>query len=377
MDISDSSFLGRLGVQQRVLPAYRAEFFNMLGKHCKGGLSVFAGLPRKEENTTPATSLSSAQLVQARNLNFLRTTSPVYQCWQLGVTRWLREWQPDVLIVESNPRTPSTRMAVRWMHTHNRPVLGWGLGSPEMKGRFRAVREWTRYSFWNSLDGMIAYSQRGEDEYRQLGFPAERVFIARNAVSPRPGWKLPERPEGFSGNPRVLFVGRLQARKRIDNLLKACAALPVELSPRLSIVGDGPARADFESQAKQIFPAAEFTGALYGSDLESMFRESDLFVLPGSGGLAVQQAMSFGLPAIVAEGDGTQDDLVQPENGWLIPPDDLEALTSALVEAVQNPIELRRKGEAAFRMVVKEINLEAMVNAFCTAATAIQKLGTR
>ena len=50
-------------------------------------------------------------------------------------------------------------------------------------------------------------------------------------------------------------------------------------------------------------------------------------MLPGTGGLAVQQAMAHGLPVIVAQGDGTQDDLVRPENGWQIPPDDLAALT--------------------------------------------------
>jgi len=30
--------------------------------------------------------------------------------------------------------------------------------------------------------------------------------------------------------------------------------------------------------------------------------------------------MAYGLPVIVAEGDGTQSDLVRPENGWRIPP---------------------------------------------------------
>ncbi len=290
---------------------------------------------------------------------------------------WLKEWQPAVLIVESNPRTPSTRLAVRWMHAHHRPVLGWGLGSPEMRGGFKALREWIRYSFWHTLDGMIAYSQRGAEDYCRLGFPVERIFVARNAVSPRPEWQLPERPEGFEGCPRFLFVGRLQWRKRIDNLLKACAALPEHLSPRLIIVGDGPARAEFESLAQQVYPQAEFTGALYGRDLENKFRESDLFVLPGSGGLAVQQAMTFGLPVVVAEGDGTQDDLVQPENGWLITPDDLDALTSALNQAVCDPAALRRKGAAAFKMVVDEINLQAMAESFCAAAGTIQRLGIR
>ena len=38
-----------MGVIQRVLPAYRAAFFDALAAECAGGLSVFAGQPRPEE----------------------------------------------------------------------------------------------------------------------------------------------------------------------------------------------------------------------------------------------------------------------------------------------------------------------------------------
>jgi glycosyltransferase involved in cell wall biosynthesis len=105
----------------------------------------------------------------------------------------------------------------------------------------------------------------------------------------------------------LLFVGRLQARKRIDALLRACAELGT--NPRLLIVGDGPERAALESLAKEIYPSAEFVGAKHGAELKPYFEQADLFVLPGTGGLAVQEAMSYGLPVIVAKGDGTQDDL--------------------------------------------------------------------
>jgi glycosyltransferase involved in cell wall biosynthesis len=365
------TFTGRLGIQQRVLPGYRAAFFDLLDGYCQGGVSVFAGQPLPEENTTPAKSLQRARLVPARNQNFLRTTSPIYQCWQRGLFEWLQDWQPQVLIVESNPRTPSTRWAVRWMHTRSRPVLGWGLGLPGIGGFLKSWRERTRRSFLGMLDGMIAYSQRAAQDYIDLGFSAERVFVAPNAVAPRPAWPLPERPLQPGRRMTVLFVGRLQRRKRIDNLLLACASLPEALQPRLVIVGDGPARAEFEAQAQQVFPTAQFTGALFGKDLEQQFLQADLFVLPGSGGLAVQQAMSYGLPVIVAEGDGTQGDLVRSENGWLLPPDDLESLKIALGSALAEPARLWVMGAASYRIVSGEINLEAMALAFAGAAASI------
>ena len=143
--------------------------------------------------------------------------------------------------------------------------------------------------------------------------------------------------------------------------------MPVGLQPRLMIVGDGPARQELESDAQQVYPAAEFTGARHGEELASLFKAADLFVLPGTGGLAVQQAMAYGLPVIVAQGDGTQDDLVRPENGWQVPPDDLGALQAVLEMALTDAAHLRRMGAESYRIVRDEINLEQMVGVFVEA----------
>ncbi|HLE92207.1 MAG TPA: glycosyltransferase, partial [Anaerolineales bacterium] len=93
----------------------------------------------------------------------------------------------------------------------------------------------------------------------------------------------------------------------------------------------------------------------------------DLFVLPGTGGLAVQQAMSYGLPVVVAQGDGTQDDLVRKENGWQIPPDDFGALVSTMKEVLSDVTRLRKMGEESYRIVKEEINIEKMVETFVKA----------
>jgi len=369
-------FPGRLALQQRVLPAYRAPLFEALAQRCAGGLSVFAGQPQAGEQIASADGLQIAHFVKAQNRYFLQVGSPFYQCWQPGILAWLEAWRPQALIVEANPRYRSTPGAVRWMHARGLPVLGWGLGAPPLHGLLGALRRQARQKFLGLLDGMIAYSRRGAEEYRQMGFPAERVFVAPNAAAPRPVAPPPPRPPGFADRPVALFVGRLQARKRLDHLLRACAALPVELQPRLKIVGDGPARADLQALARSVYPQAEFTGARYGVDLESAFAAADLFVLPGTGGLAVQQAMSFGLPVIVAEGDGTQDDLVQPGNGWRIPENDLQALKAALQAALADATRLRRMGAESYRIVAEEANLERMVGVFIQALAAVKTIRT-
>jgi glycosyltransferase involved in cell wall biosynthesis len=179
---------------------------------------------------------------------------------------------------------------------------------------------------------------------------------------------MPVRPETFREKPCILFVGRLQFRKNIDLLLGACAEIE---NIRLVIVGDGPERESLEALAAHLYPSAEFVGAKHGDELTPYFAEADLFVLPGTGGLAVQEAMSHGLPVIVAQGDGTQDDLVREGNGWQIPPDDFEALVSTLKDALSDSARLRRMGAESYRVVKEEINIEKMAGVFVDALNAL------
>jgi glycosyltransferase involved in cell wall biosynthesis len=362
--MTNDIFPGRLGLQQRVIPAYRGVFIDTLAKACAGGLCVFAGRPLPKEGIEPVDSLQIARFVQTRNKNFLDPSSSLYLCWQNGFIKWLEDWQPEVLIVEANPRYPVTRKAVSWMHKKGRKVIGWGLGAPSIIGPFANIRNNERLSLLCSLDAIIAYSQQGAEQYRQLGIPPDKVNVAFNAVEFPPENPPPHRSAEFTGKATVLFVGRLQSRKRVDLLLQACAALPHELQPQVIIVGDGPARQEFEILARQIYPAAEFVGSKQGVELEPYFARADLFVLPGTGGLAIQQAMAHGLAVIVAHGDGTQDDLVRNENGWQVPPDDLPALTNVLHLALSDPAKLRCMGEVSYHIVAEEINVESMVGVF-------------
>ncbi|MBN1537587.1 MAG: glycosyltransferase family 4 protein [Anaerolineales bacterium] len=369
--------LRKAGLQQRVLPTYRIPFVETFAKACPSGLSVFTGQPQSGEMITRVVQLQGARLVNTTNYHFRDPASKFYLCWQTGILKWLNEWQPDILIVEANPRYLSTRQAIRWMHQRQRPVIGWGLGAPTLVGMLAPLRKAQRRSFIHSLDALIAYSQRGKQEYENLGIDPERIFVAPNATALKPTNPPKERPLSYQAKPNVLFIGRLQARKKIDNLLYACAQLPETLQPHVVIIGEGPARQSWEILAQAIYPNAEFTGARHGAELDPYFEQADLFVLPGTGGLAVQQAMAYGLPVIAAQGDGTQDDLVhlateqREGNGWIVPPDDIPALTDALQAALSDVPDLRRKGQESYRIVESEANVEQMADVFVEAIQTI------
>src|SRR5512142_956944 len=89
-------FPGKLALQQRVLPNYRAPFFDLLASACEGGMSLFAGLPRPGEGITTAQTLQTANFYVGKNFHLL--DGSFYLCYQSGLTDWLKTWNPDALI---------------------------------------------------------------------------------------------------------------------------------------------------------------------------------------------------------------------------------------------------------------------------------------
>lgn len=360
----------RLGIQQRILPFYRAAFFDQLASVTQGGLSVFAGSAQAHETVEPAKALQQAQWQHARNIHLFR--DELYLCWQQNLMRWLSAWDPDVLIMEANPRYLHSGAAIRWMKKQGRSVIGWGLGSGGIHGGdgWRGL-VWQR--FIQQFDAIIAYSHAGADEYQALGMHRDKIFIAANAtIAPKSSlthWVTREPKK----SPALLFVGRLQERKKIDLLIKACATVVKQIPIELWIVGDGPERESLQEFAAEVFPSTQFFGAKYGDDAAVIFQQADLFVLPGTGGLAVQEAMSFGLPVIVGEADGTQSNLVTERNGWILEDVNADAIASAIFEALSDSDRLRVMGQESLRIVQQTVNLDQMVKSFAEAIRSLKE----
>jgi glycosyltransferase involved in cell wall biosynthesis len=152
----------------------------------------------------------------------------------------------------------------------------------------------------------------------------------------------------------------------VENLLRACARL--EDACQLLIVGDGPERMRLERIAAEVFPAARFTGDLRGEELGRCFLAADLFIMPGTGGLALQEAMLYGKPVAAAEADGSQKDLIREgENGWLLPPGDEAALLRVMREALAHPRRLENMGTASRKIIREKATMEKMVDGFVKA----------
>jgi glycosyltransferase involved in cell wall biosynthesis len=188
-------------------------------------------------------------------------------------------------------------------------------------GRSAAKRAWDglfagrllrRFSAVVALTPVEAVDVRGL--WNRFGVALEETSLALvpNGVDAEMFTRLPDRMTArkrlaIDGDPVVLFVGRLEARKRLPFLVEAFAAAAKERpSSRLVIVGPD------EGDAANIADAVEragmsrqvlMTGLLSGDDRLAAYAAADLFVLPAVGegqSLAVLEAMAAGLPVVLS-----------------------------------------------------------------------------
>lgn len=138
---------------------------------------------------------------------------------------------------------------------------------------------------------------------------------------------------------RALFVGQVGRRKGVYDLLHAMKRLRDEGVPiELSVVGPSERPGQLEavralSAELGIESAVRFTGSLTGEDLYEQFRSHDLFVLPShTEGLPVVlfEAGAFELPVLTTPVGSIPSLVRDGENGFLVPPGDVEAVAGTL-----------------------------------------------
>lgn len=136
----------------------------------------------------------------------------------------------------------------------------------------------------------------------------------------------------------VLYLGRLEPHKGIEDLLQAHALIaPSRPDLCLLIVGDGSMRAHVEAAAAASVSIV-YAGRLSGNDVWDAYCAADVFILPSRDepwGLVVNEAMAAGLPVIVSDRVGCADDIVRESvTGLVAPAEAPELLANAMARLV-------------------------------------------
>lgn len=158
-----------------------------------------------------------------------------------------------------------------------------------------------------------------------------------------------------SGPPTVTIIGRGEGYKGHEPLIdcwpRVVAAVP---DARLLVVGKGRAINEFHAIAARSPVAShiEFTGYVPESQMPDVWARTHVFAMPSRGegfGLVYLEAMAAGLACVGSIRDAASEVIVNGETGMLVDPDNLEAMSRAIVDLLRNPGRARQMGEAGRR----------------------------
>jgi len=212
-----------------------------------------------------------------------------------------------------------------------------------------------------------------EDEEREskLRMPGVPALVLPNGVElpPRP----PQKTE--SAELRLVFMGRLDPIKGIENLLEACAAMGPELPFSLELAGRGTAEyeASLESRSSALGLGGRvrFLGDVRGPAKSELFARADLLVLPShveNFGMVVLEALAHATPVIASR--GTPWRALEDARVGLWVDNSPDSLREAIARCRQLP--LREMGERGRRWVEESYAWPAIARHMLEAMTELQ-----
>jgi colanic acid/amylovoran biosynthesis glycosyltransferase len=146
-------------------------------------------------------------------------------------------------------------------------------------------------------------------------------------------------PIEVPNTPQFCYIGRLSAQKGLPVLIDAVAQL-VSVHPdlRITVVGDGPLRADLEARAALmgVSEVLYFVGSASNADVARHIAAARALVVPSfAEGLPVviMEAMALGRPVIATAVAGIAE-LVDGGDGWVVPAGNADALAGAMRDAL-------------------------------------------
>ena len=210
---------------------------------------------------------------------------------------------------------------------------------------------------WNQgilrqADQILVHGRRYRQQLVEKGLSPEQVtYTPLLHLSLGAAWleQLNSLAAAVRHEPWGLFFGRIERYKGVDHLLNAAAALdgqPQEIQ-RLVLAGPGDVGVLW---SKPLPPGVEVRGGLIGDDETlDLFRRCGVVILPyrdATQSALIGHAYYFRKPVIVTRTGALPEYVVEGETGWVVPPEDPQALADALQEALSDPMRLARMGEA-------------------------------
>lgn len=337
---------------------YRIDFFGVLGLGCEL-TAVFEKRADESEKRDPRWYRKNYKNCRCIFLDE-QGAPPVGEIIAAGAF--------DIIVV-CNFYTAVGMRAIRYLRSHK---MRYGIeidgGLPRPKAIFKdAVKKY----LLGGADFFLSPGRLPDAYLRQYGAAADKIYrygftslFADEIVSSPPSASQKDELRtklGLRGKKTVIAVGQFVYRKGFDVLLRACRDIGGDTA--VYIIG-GTETEEYKTLCRDLsLKNVYFLGFKCREELVEYYRAADIFVLPTREdiwGLVVNEAMANALPVITTERCVAGCELViEGENGFLVKPDDAEALADK-INILLNDNELRNKMSFAAFETINDFTIEKM-----------------
>lgn len=223
------------------------------------------------------------------------------------------------------------------------------------------------------VTGISVQSHQTQVQLHSL-FPSERIARLPNCLAPEEVTANQSRTsvrEQLGLDDRTFLMisaGRITSRKGFHHLIEAMQSVP---TGHLIICGapsngEDASYLDFcrtQTRLRQLEQRITFLGAR--QDLSNLLAASDLAVLPSQSeeqSRFIMEAMCLGIPVIATDVGGMREILNPPHSGWIVPPNQPQALASAICEIQDNDAVRIDLGKSAASRIRTTFNIQDQIH---------------
>lgn len=202
--------------------------------------------------------------------------------------------------------------------------------------------------YYSLLDSIVVLNQDMANNYKKYN---------NNVVIINKGITIKDK-ESALNNKNILFIGKLEEKKNVSELLNVFSGVKKKVDAKLLIVGEGKMRSSLEELVKtKKMRDVYFLGYMGKDEIGEVCLNSSLYVtcsLDNTFGSAILEAMSYGIPAIAyADVKNYSQFILDDINGYLIENHDVDLMEEKIITLLKDDTMRHNFGNCAREKVLE------------------------
>ncbi len=289
-----------------------------------------------------------------------------------GYCKQIKAMKPDVVIVFLHLKDKIMLPIIYYCKMHHIPIIYWNHGinleTPDDKTK-NAIFHFIH----DRCDALITYTPEMRQYFTDKN--QKKLFVAYNTInlSGIDKGALPSEGEtkskyGIKEKRVILYISRLMPYKRPDLVIEAFGG-----EKDIAVVIVGPGMSDELQKRVDAFDNVYYLGEKYGDEVDAIYKMGDVFSTPGHIGLAVNQALFWGLPIVLLKGRHAPEIYYMKDGktGYLV--DNEEEYKDKVLTLLRDDQLLEQMSKVCLDVYDNEVNIDRMYDGFIEAIRYCKK----